>query len=56
MCHKISLERVFRFAHDNWYVNNMERPFFTTENEAHREFARLGNVSKLSLSTTDGTF
>ena len=45
-CHKIALRRGFRFDHDNWYVNNMERPFFPTEIEARRELARVGLVSK----------
>ena len=33
-CHKISLKRGFRFDHNNWYVNNMEKPLFPTEIEA----------------------
>ena len=41
-CHKISLNRGYRFDHDNWYVNNMERPFFPTEIEARRELTRIG--------------
>ena len=45
-CHKISLKRGFRFDHDNWYVNNMERSFFPTEIEARRELARIGLISK----------
>ena len=45
-CHKIALKRGFRFDHDNWYVNKMERPFFPTEIEACREFARVGIISK----------
>ena len=43
---KIALKRGFRFDHDNWYVNNMERPFFRTEIEAHRELVRVGLISK----------
>ena len=45
-CHKISLKRGYRFDHDNWYVNNMERPFFPTEIEACRELTRIGLISK----------
>ena len=45
-CHKISLKRSFWFNHDNWYVNNMERPFFPTDIEARRELARVGLISK----------
>ena len=45
-CHKIALERGFRFDHGNWYVNNMERPFFPTEIEARRELAHVGLISK----------
>ena len=45
-CHKISLKRGFRFDHDNWYVNNLERLFFPSEIEAHRELARVGLNSK----------
>ena len=45
-CHKIVLKRGFRFDHDNWYVNNMERPFFPTEIEARRELARVGLRNK----------
>ena len=45
-CHKIALKRGFRFDHDNWYVNNMERPLFPTEIEARRELARIGLISK----------
>ena len=45
-CHKIGLKRGFRFDHDNWYVNNMERPFFPREIEALRELARVGLISK----------
>ena len=45
-CHKISLKSRFRFYHDNFYVNNMERPFFPTETEARRELARVGLISK----------
>ena len=33
-CNKISLKRGFRFSHDNWYVNNMERPLIPTAIEA----------------------
>ena len=44
-CHKIALKRGFQFDHDNWYVNNMERPFFPTEIEARRELARVASVS-----------
>ena len=29
-CHKIALKRGFRFDHDHWCVNNMERTFFPT--------------------------
>ena len=43
-CHKIS--RGYRFDHDNWYVNNMERPFFPTEIEARRELTRIGLINK----------
>ena len=46
LCHKIALKRGFRFDHDNWYVNNLERPFFPTEIEARRELARVGLISK----------
>ena len=46
LCHKISLQIGFRFDHDNWYVNNMERPFFSTEIEARRELARVSLLSK----------
>ena len=42
----MALKRGFRFDHDNWYVNNMERPFFSTEIEAHRELARVGLIGK----------
>ena len=45
-CHKISLKLVYRFDHDNWYVNNMERLFFPAEIEARRELARIGLISK----------
>ena len=45
-CHKIALKRGFRFDHDNWYVNNMERPFFPTKIAARRELARVGFISK----------
>ena len=41
-CHKIALKRGFRFGHDNWYVNSIERPFFPTEIEVLREPARVG--------------
>ena len=44
--HKISLKRGYRFDHDNWYVNNMERPFFPTEIEARRELTRIGLISR----------
>ena len=30
-CHKIGLKNGYRFDHDNWYVNNMERLFIPTE-------------------------
>ena len=40
------LKRGFRFDHDNWYVNSLERPFFPTEIEALRELARVGLISK----------
>ena len=30
-CHKISLKRGFRYGHDNWYFNNLKKPFFPTE-------------------------
>ena len=43
---KIALKRGFRFDHDNWYVNNIERPFFPTEIKARRELARFGLISK----------
>ena len=33
-CQKISLNRCFRFDHDNSYVNNMERTLFSIEIEA----------------------
>ena len=46
VCHKSSLKRSFRFDHNNWYVNNMERLFFTTEIEARRELAHVGLISK----------
>ena len=45
-CHKISLQIGFRFDHDNWYINNKERPFFSTEIEARRELARVSLLSK----------
>ena len=45
-CHKISLKRGFRFDHDNWYVNNMEKPFFPTEIESRRELAPVGLINK----------
>ena len=45
-CHKISLKRGFRFDHDNWDVNNMERPLFGTEIEARRELARVVLINK----------
>ena len=45
-CLKISLNRSCRFDHDNWYVKNIERPFFPTEIEARREIARVGLISK----------
>ena len=45
-CHKVALKRGFRFDHDNWYVNNMERPFFPTEIQIRREIARVGLISK----------
>ena len=45
-CHKISHKRGFRYDHDNWYVNNMKRPFFPTEIEARRELARVGLINK----------
>ena len=45
-CRKILLKRIFQFDHDNWYVNNMERPFFPTKIEACREFACVGFISK----------
>ena len=44
--HKIALKRGFRFDHDNWYVKNMEIPFFPTEIKARREPARVGLISK----------
>ena len=43
-CHKIALKRGFRFDHNNWYVNNMERTFFPLEIEARRELARIGLI------------
>ena len=49
-CYKIALKRGFRFDHDNWYVNNMERPFFPTEIEARRELARVGLISKTAIA------
>ena len=49
-CQKISLKRGFRFNHDNWNVNNMERPFFPTESEARRELARVGLISKTTTA------
>ena len=45
-CHKIALKRGFRFDNDNWYVNNMEQPFFPSEIKARRELARVGLISK----------
>ena len=45
-CHKIALKRGFRFDHDNWFVNNIERHFFPIEIEARRELARVGLISK----------
>ena len=45
-CHKISLKRGFRFDHDNWYGNIMERPFFPTQSEARRELAGVGLINK----------
>ena len=45
-CHKMALQRGFRFDHDNWYINNMQRPFFPTEKEARRELARVDLISK----------
>ena len=45
-CHKIALKSGFRFDHDNWYVNSMERIFFPTEIEARREPAHAGLISK----------
>ena len=44
--HKLSLKRGFWFDHDNWYVNNMGRPFFPTEIEARRELARVALINK----------
>ena len=44
--HKIALKRGFRFDHDNWYINNIERPFFLRKIEARREPARIGLKSK----------
>ena len=41
-----SLKRGFRFCHYNWYVNNMEGPFFPTKIEARRELARIGLISE----------
>ena len=34
LCHKISLNTGFRYDHDNWYVNIMERLFSAVEIEA----------------------
>ena len=45
-CHSISLKGGFRFDHNNWYVNNMERPSLPTEIEARGELARIGFRSK----------
>ena len=45
-CHKISLNRDFRFDQCNWYVNKLERPFFPTEIEARRKLARVGLIFK----------
>ena len=51
---KIALNRGFRFDHDNWQVNRMERIFFPTDIEARRELARVGLICK-RLSTTNNT-
>ena len=45
-CLKIALKRGFRFDDDNWYVNKMETPFFPTEIEACREYARVCLINK----------
>ena len=45
-CHKIALKRGFRIDHDNCYVNNMERTFYSKEIEARRELASVGLISK----------
>ena len=45
-CHKIAIKRGFRFDHDNWYVNNMERSFFPREIEARRELPRVALIIK----------
>ena len=53
-CHKISPKMGFRFDHDNWYVNNMERPFFPTEIESRRELHAL--VLYVNTTTTHKRF
>ena len=45
-CPKLVLKRGFRFDHDNWYVNKMERTLFPIEIEARRELGRVGLISK----------
>ena len=45
-CPKKVLKRGFRFDHDNWSVNTMERPFFPTEFQARRVLARDGRISE----------
>ena len=49
-CYKISLKRSFRFNHDNWNVNNMERPFVPTKSEARTELARVDLISKTTTA------
>ena len=43
---KLHLKEASGLITINWYVNNMERPFFPTEIEACKELARLGLISK----------
>ena len=44
-CQKISLKRGHCFDHNNWYVNNMAKPFSPTAIETRTDFAKIGFVN-----------
>ena len=45
-CLKTSHKKGYRLCEDNWYVDNMERPFLSTETETRRKLVRIGLANK----------